>query len=221
MNHTVTRASGPWLFPVPEAPFVKGRHLQKQSLPHGPEARVTVRVTVASPIICVTPSRNLHRLLAKRSGSFTMGFEVAKEVPMPGETESAQNVEKRSLPLVVRHGVIAALPPRFGSNRWGSSTRWGTGVFRPHQNYLFQPRELPQVCFVECKASRALIFYANVSDDGQLTLCMMERKRNLRNGKRKRGQLRGASPDGGAGKIRSLPDAADGKSALCARAGGG
>ena len=31
----------------------------------------------------------------------------------------------------------------------------GTGVFRPYNNYLFIPRELPQVCFIECKASRS------------------------------------------------------------------
>ena len=64
----------------------------------------------------------------------------------------------------------------------------GTGVFRPFQNYLFQPTSLPQVCFVECKASRA-DFLRDTTHDGQMTLCMMERERN-RKSKSRRGKLR-------------------------------
>jgi hypothetical protein len=39
---------------------------------------------------------------------------------------------------------------------------------------------------VECKASRA-DFLRDKSEDGQMTLCLMERKQNLRDQKRKRG----------------------------------
>jgi hypothetical protein len=47
---------------------------------------------------------------------------------------------------------------------------------------------MAQVCFVECKASRA-DFLRDKSDDGQLMLCLMERKRNMAaSKKRRRGQ---------------------------------
>ena len=55
----------------------------------------------------------------------------------------------------------------------------GTGIFRAYHNYLFQPRPLPQVVFVECKASRG-DFLRDVSRDGQMQLCLMERRRNAR-----------------------------------------
>lgn len=61
----------------------------------------------------------------------------------------------------------------------------GTGVFRPYHNYLFAPYELPQVCFIECKASRA-DFLRDHSDDGQLTLALMERDHNYRSRRRKK-----------------------------------
>ena len=59
----------------------------------------------------------------------------------------------------------------------------GTGIFRPYHNYLFIQRELPQVCFVECKASRS-DFLRDCSEDGQMILCLLERQRN-RKSKRK------------------------------------
>jgi hypothetical protein len=64
----------------------------------------------------------------------------------------------------------------------------GTGCFRPFHNYLCIPRELQQVCFIECKASRG-DFLRDCSNDGQMTLCMMERQRNRRT-RRRRVQLR-------------------------------
>jgi len=60
----------------------------------------------------------------------------------------------------------------------------GTGVFRPFYNYLAAPYELPQVCFIECKASRS-DFLRDQSNDGQMQLCLMERNRN-RKSRRKR-----------------------------------
>jgi hypothetical protein len=62
----------------------------------------------------------------------------------------------------------------------------GTGTFRAYQNYLAIPREVPQVCFVECKASRS-DFLRDCSNDGQLEFCVMERTGNRR---RKRRRLR-------------------------------
>jgi len=66
----------------------------------------------------------------------------------------------------------------------------GTGVFRPYHNYLMLPRELSQVCFVECKASRS-DFLRDCTHDGQMSLCLIERERNLRSrGRRKSAELR-------------------------------
>jgi hypothetical protein len=55
----------------------------------------------------------------------------------------------------------------------------GTGLFRSYANYLAVPYEVQQVCFIECKASRA-DFLRDQSSDGQMELCLMERKRNMR-----------------------------------------
>ena len=95
---------------------------------------------------------------------------------MPGETELHKTLKKEACRWLYRMGYrcIAAevrLPPL------GIIDSVGTGIFRPYHNYLFQPTELPQVCFVECKASRA-DFLRDHSNDGQLELCLMERNRN-------------------------------------------
>ena len=102
---------------------------------------------------------------------------------MPGETELHKTLKKEACRWLYRMGYrcIAAevrLPPL------GIIDAVGTGLFRPYHNYLFIPRDLPQVCFIECKASRA-DFLRDQSSDGQLSLCMLERDRNRRS-KRKR-----------------------------------
>ena len=77
----------------------------------------------------------------------------------------------------------------------------GTGLFRPFHNYLFIPRDLPQVCFIECKASRG-DFLADCSRDGQMQLCLMERERNFKVRKR-RPQLYQLRQAVGLGKFKS------------------
>jgi len=109
---------------------------------------------------------------------------------MPGETDLHKTLKKEACRWLYRMGYrcIAAevrLPPL------GIVDAVGTGVFRPYHNYLFIPCELPQVCFVECKASRA-DFLRDQSNDGQMMLCMMERKRNRRSKRRKSSRLRQA-----------------------------
>jgi hypothetical protein len=111
---------------------------------------------------------------------------------MPGETDLHKTLKKEACRWLFRMGYrcIAAevrLPPL------GIIDAVGTGVFRRWYNYLHLPQELPQVCFVECKASRS-DFLRDLSNDGQLELCMMERKRNLKNKRtrKSRGQLRQA-----------------------------
>ena len=106
---------------------------------------------------------------------------------MPGETDLHRTLKKEACRWLFRMGYrcIAAevrLPPL------GIIDAVGTGIFRPYHNYLFIPRDLAQVCFVECKASRS-DFLRDHSNDGQMMLCFMERQRN-RKGKRRRGQMR-------------------------------
>lgn len=109
---------------------------------------------------------------------------------MPGETELHKTLKKEACRWLFRMGYrcIAAevrLPPL------GIIDAVGSGIFRPWHNYLHLPRDLPQVCFIECKASRS-DFTRDLSNDGQLMLCMMERARNLRSRSRRkpRRQLR-------------------------------
>jgi hypothetical protein len=106
-------------------------------------------------------------------------------VRVPGETDLHKTLKKEACRWLYRMGYrcIAAevrLPPL------GIVDAVGTGLFRPYHNYLFIPRDLPQVCFIECKASRG-DFLRDQSNDGQMMLCMMERQRN-RKSKRKRGR---------------------------------
>jgi len=106
---------------------------------------------------------------------------------VPGETDLHKTLKKEACRWLYRMGYrcIAAevrLPPL------GIIDAVGTGIFRPYHNYLCIPRDLPQVCFVECKASRS-DFLRDHSNDGQMMLCLMERQQN-RKSKRKRKTLR-------------------------------
>jgi hypothetical protein len=74
----------------------------------------------------------------------------------------------------------------------------GTGRFRAWHNYICAPRELQQTCFIECKASRA-DFLRDQSNDGQLTLCLMERAGN----RKRRGRRRRLRQTVGLGKFKS------------------
>src|ERR1700677_4465732 len=76
-----------------------------------------------------------------------------RSASMPGETDLHKRLKKEACRWLLRMGYrcIAAevrLPPV------GIVDAVGTGTFRSYQNYLAIPRELPQVCFIECKASR-------------------------------------------------------------------
>lgn len=106
---------------------------------------------------------------------------------MAGETDLHKTLKKEACRWLFRMGYrcIAAevrLPPL------GIIDAVGTGIFRPYHNYLCIPRDLQQVCFIECKASRS-DFLRDHSNDGQMMLCLMERNGN-RKTKRKRRPLR-------------------------------
>ena len=93
---------------------------------------------------------------------------------MPGETDLHKTLKKEACRWLFRMGY-RCIAAEVRLRPLGIIDAVGTGVFRPYQNYLFIPRELPQVCFIECKASRA-DFLRDCSDDGQLTLCLLERE---------------------------------------------
>src|SRR5512133_3008708 len=77
-----------------------------------------------------------------------------KGVPMPGETELHKTLKKEACRWLYRMGY-RCIAAEVRLKPLGIIDAVGTGVFRPFHNYLFQPRELPQVCFIECKASRS------------------------------------------------------------------
>ena len=92
---------------------------------------------------------------------------------MPGETELHKTLKKEACRWLFKMGYrcIAAevrLPPV------GIIDAVGTGVFRPYHNYLAVPRETQQVCFVECKASRA-DFLRDKDEEGQMLFQIKQR----------------------------------------------
>src|SRR5271163_4534120 len=106
-----------------------------------------------------------------------------KGVRVPGETDLHKTLKKEACRWLFRMGY-RCIAAEVRLRPLGIVDAVGTGLFRPYQNYLFIPRELPQVCFIECKASRA-DFLRDRSEDGQLTLSLLERERNLRSKRKK------------------------------------
>ena len=138
-----------------------------------------------------------HKLLCPGANGLRLVKEFAlailngKGVRNAGRNGSAQNIEEGSLPMALPNGVSVHRGRGETAAAGNRGCRWHRDVSAYH-NYLFIPRDLPQVCFVECKASRA-DFLRDHSNDGQMMLCMMERKRNRRSNR--------ASTNGGAGKF--------------------
>ena len=105
---------------------------------------------------------------------------------MPGETDLHKTLKKEACRWLFRMGY-RCIAAEVRLKPLGIIDAVGTGVFRPYNNYLFIPRELPQVCFIECKASRG-DFLRDCSHDGQMTLSLMEREQNLFGGKPRPGR---------------------------------
>ncbi|HEY7120123.1 MAG TPA: hypothetical protein VH475_26280 [Tepidisphaeraceae bacterium] len=97
---------------------------------------------------------------------------------MPGETELHKTLKKEACRWLYRMGY-RCIAAEVRLKPLGIIDAVGTGLFRPYANYLGLQRELQQVCFVECKASRG-DFLRDQSNDGQMELCLVERKRNMR-----------------------------------------
>src|SRR5687767_2677473 len=107
-----------------------------------------------------------------------------KGVHVPGESDLHKTLKKEACRWLFRMGY-RCIAAEVRLKPLGIIDAVGTGVFRPYHNYLFIPKDLPQVCFIECKASRG-DFLRDLSEDGQMSLCLMERERNRRANRRKR-----------------------------------
>ncbi len=104
---------------------------------------------------------------------------------MPGgETDLHKTLKKEACRWLFRTGY-RCIAAEVRLKPLGIIDAVGTGIFRPYHNYLYIGRDLPQVCFIECKASRS-DFLRDCSEDGQMSLCLIERERNLRSKRRKR-----------------------------------
>lgn len=97
---------------------------------------------------------------------------------MPGETDLHKTLKKEACRWLNRMGY-RAIAAEVRIKPLGIIDAVGTGIFRARDNYLGVRHEIAQVCFIECKASRS-DFLRDGSNDGQLSLCMMERGKNLR-----------------------------------------
>jgi hypothetical protein len=115
---------------------------------------------------------------------------------MPGETDLHKTLKKEACRWMLRMGY-RCIAAEVRLKPLGIIDAVGTGLFRPYHNYLAIPREVQQVCFVECKASRS-DFLRDCNDAGQMHLCMMERLRN-----RKRRGRRPLRQTVGLGKFES------------------
>jgi hypothetical protein len=104
---------------------------------------------------------------------------------MPGETDLHKTLKKEACRWLFRAGY-RCIAAEVSLKPLGIIDAVGTGIFPPYNNHLAVGRELPQTCFIECKASRG-DFLRDLDDDGQLLLGLMERRAN---GSRRRGGRR-------------------------------
>ena len=73
---------------------------------------------------------------------------------MPGETDLHKTLKKEACRWLYRMGY-RCIAAEVRLSPVGIIDAVGTGLFRPYQNYLAVGRDIPQACFIECKASRA------------------------------------------------------------------
>src|SRR5438067_12922821 len=103
---------------------------------------------------------------------------------MPGETDLHKTLKKEACRWLFRMGY-RCVAAEVRLRPLGIIDAVGTGMFRAWHNYLCAPRELQQTCFIECKASRG-DFLRDQSSDGQMLLCLMERRGNTKRRRRRR-----------------------------------
>lgn len=116
---------------------------------------------------------------------------------MPGETDLHKTLKKEACHWLYRVGY-RCIAAEVRVAPVGIVDAVGTGLFRAYYNYLAAPYEVPQVCFVECKASRA-DFLRDLDNKGQMLLNLRDRRDAMRAKRRKQ---RRAAP-GGLGKFKT------------------
>src|SRR3954471_17369068 len=77
-----------------------------------------------------------------------------RSAAMPGETDLHKTLKKEACRWLFKSGY-RCIAAEVRLRPLGIVDAVGTGVFRPFANYLALPCDVPQVCFVQCKASRA------------------------------------------------------------------
>ncbi len=97
---------------------------------------------------------------------------------MPGETDLHKTLKKEGCRWLFKMGY-RCIAAEVRLRPLGIIDCVGTGLFRPYTNYLAVPREMQQVCFIECKASRA-DFLRDLGEDGQMSLCLEERQNSFK-----------------------------------------
>jgi hypothetical protein len=119
---------------------------------------------------------------------------------MAGETDLHKTLKKEACRWLFRMGY-RAIAAEVRLAPLGIIDAVGTGLFRPYHNYLAIPRDLPQVCFIECKASRP-DFLRDMDNDGQMHFQLADRARSMKVKSRRRNPRRlCAAP--GLGKFKS------------------
>lgn len=107
---------------------------------------------------------------------------------MPGETDLHKLLKKEACRWMHRVGY-QCIAAEVRLKPVGIIDAVGAGVFAPGLHHHTSKRSVHQTCFVECKASRG-DFLRDLSNDGQMQLCLLERRTNLRSIRRSRSALR-------------------------------
>jgi hypothetical protein len=118
---------------------------------------------------------------------------------MPGETDLHKTLKKEACRWLFKMGY-RCIAAEVRLRPLGIIDAVGTGLFRAYHNYLAVGREMQQVCFIECKASRA-DYLRDMDTDGQMLFQLAQRQdaMKVRSRRRRRPQLLG----GGLGKFNS------------------
>ena len=97
---------------------------------------------------------------------------------MPGETDLHRSLKKDACRWLYNNGY-SAVACEVRLRPLGIVDAAGTGVFGDGANHFGVRRHVHQTCIIECKASRS-DFLRDHSNDGQMQLCLMERKVNAK-----------------------------------------
>lgn len=103
---------------------------------------------------------------------------------MAGETDLHKTLKKEACRWMFRVGY-RCVAAEVKVAPLGIIDAVGTGIFDPWRNHICSPKKLIQVCFIECKASRS-DFLRDLSNDGQMTLALGERRANLKSRRKRR-----------------------------------